>query len=213
MKNTIMIILFCIAGFSGKCQDSTVQKKTALEQEKYWQNWLKDMYEVGIEQHGDSVKISNEVKKIITDKEYQKDLYPISYTIPAAGLLMKNMEIKKAMWYFINIYGQSKENSEVVMKIILPFEQGLELDKVLVSTFYTYALVDPQIGSLKNGKVQITRPDLLEQKFNRLKEMIAYIIEQRKTQNQNARKAVGTDRSEALQQLGKGNIKSHVKIK
>ena len=122
MKNTIMIILFCIAGFSGKCQDSTVQKKTALAQEKYWQNWLKDMYEVGIEQHGDSVKISDEVKKIITDKEYQKDLYPISYTIPAAGLLMKNMEIKKAMWYLINIYGQSKENSEVVMKIILPFE-------------------------------------------------------------------------------------------
>ena len=214
MKNILLIIFLCCAGLIGKSQDSTIMNKAAaLEKEKFWQNWLKDMYEVGVEQMNDSLKISDEVKKIVIDKEYQKILYPSTYTIPGAGALMKNMEIKKAMWYLINIYGKSEEYNKVVMNIILPFEQGLEMDKVLVSTFYTYALVDPQIGSVANGKVQITRPDLLEQKFNNLKEMIAYIVAQRKTQNKNANKAIGTERSEALQQLGKGNVKSHVKIK
>lgn len=214
MKNILLVICLSFSGLIGNAQDSTMQKSAvALEKEKYWQNWLSDMYEVGIEQHDDSLKISDEVRKIVTDKEYQKKLYPSTYTIPEAGALMKNMEIKKAMWYLINIYGKSEEYNKVVMNIILPFEQGLEMDKVLVSTFYTYALVDPQIGSVANGKVQITRPDLLEQKFNNLKEMIAYIIAQRKTQNKNANKAIGTERSEALQQLGKGNVKSHVKIK
>ncbi len=214
MKNILLIIFFCCAGLIGKSQDSTIMNKAAaLEKEKFWQNWLNDMYEVGVEQHDDSLKISDEVKKIVIDKEYQKTLYPATYTIPGAGALMKNMEIKKAMWYLINVYGQSEETNKVVMNIILPFEQGLEMDKVLVSTFYTYALVDPQIGSVVNGKVQISRPDLLEQKFNNLKEMIAYIIAQRKTQNKNANNAIGAERSEALQQLGKGNVKNHVKIK
>ncbi len=212
MKNIVLTFIFITGCLAARCQDSTLQKSdTALQTEKYWQNWITDLYEVGIEQKADTLKLSAEVKKIILDKEYQKIIYPADYNIPAAGALMKKMEIKKAMWYLINLYGKGKEYKEMVLKIILPFEQGLEMDKVLISTFYTYAMVDPQVGTFQNGKIQINRPDILEQKFNTLKEMVAYIIAQRKTQNINAQKAIGATKSDQLQKLGSGEIKNHIK--
>ncbi|MCW3110723.1 MAG: hypothetical protein JWQ09_5229, partial [Segetibacter sp.] len=206
MKRIILVITLQVLGMSSFCQDSTAAKKMAREEtEKYWQTWIKDLYEVGVEQTKDSIKVSAEVKKIILDSNYRKTIYPAAYTLPVSADLLKRMEIKKAMWYLINMYGPNKESKDMVLKIILPFEQGLEMDKVLISTFYTYAMIDPSVGSLKNGKIVINRPDLLEQKFNTVKEMVGYIVSQRKKPNDNATKAIGATRSEELKNLGKGS--------
>ncbi len=47
----------------------------------------------------------------------------------------------------------------------------------------------------------------MEQKFNKVKEMVGYISSQRKKPNKNAKKAIGATRSEELKNLGKGNAR------
>ncbi|MCW3107081.1 MAG: hypothetical protein JWQ09_1587, partial [Segetibacter sp.] len=43
--------------------------------------------------------------------------------------------------------------------------------------------------------------------FNTVKEMVGYIVSQRKKPNDNATKAIGATRSEELKNLGKGSAK------
>ena len=152
MKHLLLYMALTVIGLSSFSQDSLTKKNDAMASEVHWQKWIKDLYEVGVEQVKDSVKISEDVKQIILDTNYQKSIYPAVYTMPATVDLFKKMEIKKAMWYLINIYGQVKELRQPILNLILPFEKGLEMDKVLISTFYTYAMIDPEIGSFKNGK-------------------------------------------------------------
>ena len=210
MKNIALVIILNVFCFTTYGQDSTEAKiNAALEKEKYWQNWITNLYEIGIEKRSDSFKISADVKKIILNSSYRKTFFPVKYTFQAVAEFYRAMEIKKAMWYMINIYGSdtSKESKEYILKLILPFEQGLEVDKVLISTFYTYALIDPAVGTFTNGRIHIQRPDILEAKFNAVKEMIGYVVSQRKKPNENASKTIGTIKSKELGELGKGGVR------
>lgn len=211
MKKIIFIITLSITVSNfAYCQDSaTINNGTAEKNEKYWQKWITNLYELGIEKTKDSLKISDDVKHIITDSNYRKLIYLKDYTLPAFVDMLNKDQTKIAMWYLINIYGTQKEKQNFLMDIVIQFEQGLEMDKVLISTFYTYAMLDPEVGTLKNGKIEIIRPDLLEQKFNTVKEMIAHIISNRKNENTNAAKVIGKDKSEVLRKMGTGNAQQN----
>ena len=86
------------------------------------------------------------------------------------------MELKKGFWYLINLYIIDTTNKDLVVQSLVPFDRMLDMQKVLTSTFYTYALLDPKVCTYKNGKPVITRPDIVEMRFNKLKEIISYII-------------------------------------
>jgi hypothetical protein len=49
------------------------------------------------------------------------------------------------------------------------------MDKVLMSSFYTYSLTDPEIGTIEDGHSEITAPHIMEKKLNALKAMLFYL--------------------------------------
>ena len=135
---------------------------TTAESEKFWSAWLNDLYDPGVVMEKDSIKINDEAKKIILDSNYRNLIYPATYTWQATTFLLKRMELKKGFWYLINLYAADTANKKMVIESLVPFDQMMDMEKVMVSTFYTYALLDPTICSIKNGKPLITRPDIIE---------------------------------------------------
>jgi hypothetical protein len=102
-------------------------------------------------------------------------MYPATYTWEAAADLIKKQEIKKAVWYFINLYTINDENKELVIKSLLVYNKFFKMDKVLMGSFYTYSLTDPEIGKIANGHSEITAPHIMEKKLNALKAMLYYL--------------------------------------
>jgi hypothetical protein len=49
--------------------------------------------------------------------------------------------------------------------------------------FYTYCFLDPEMNIIKEGKSEITRPDILEEKLRNVQEIVAYVNRYRE-QNQ-----------------------------
>jgi hypothetical protein len=54
------------------------------------------------------------------------------------------------------------------------------MDKILLSTFYTYAFADPEACRILNNKPEIVRPDILEKKLRTTRELVNYIWINRK---------------------------------
>ena len=86
------------------------------------------------------------------------------------------MEIKKAFWYFINLY---PEDHDLVMQSVLHYDNLFEVDHVLLAAFYTYAFADPEVCRIEEGKPVISRPDLIEEKLHTVREMIEKVTKYR----------------------------------
>ena len=137
--------------------------------------WLKDLYDPGVKVGDDSIVLNKESERLINDKEYRKIIYPSVYTWEAAIRFIQQQDVKKALWFFINLYLVNDTNKELVVKSILVYDKIIKMDKALVSTFYTYSLTDPEIGTIEGGSSKITAPHIMEKKLNALKAMLFYL--------------------------------------
>ncbi|MFH6769596.1 hypothetical protein V8G56_12665 [Gaetbulibacter aquiaggeris] len=144
--------------------------------------WYNNTTEMGVEIIGDSIKYSQEFIKVLNDQGYRESLFPNSYSWDRALHYIKHQQLKQAFWYFINLYADSETNKDLVIKSVLAYDQVLKMDEMLISTFYTYGLMDPEISIIKDGKPEIVRPDILEEKLGHVKEMVAYITKYREQQ-------------------------------
>jgi hypothetical protein len=90
------------------------------------------------------------------------------------------MELKKAFWQMINLYQDDTSRRNLVVGSFILYDSLMDMDKVLLNTFYTYAFADPAVCRIKNGKPDIFRPDLLEKKLRITREIIGYIWYYRK---------------------------------
>jgi hypothetical protein len=184
MKKILLNIVFSLmllAGFSQQQQPKQALSNEGTALEEYWAQWKKDLYDVGIKLTKDSMQISEESKRVMQDSNYRKLIFPESYTWAKAVAYLKQTEMKKAFWYFIKLYAQDTANRKLIVESLVPFDRALEMDKVLISTFYTYALLDPAICTFKNNRIQITHPDVLEKEFSQVKEMVGFITASRKS--------------------------------
>ena len=91
------------------------------------------------------------------------------------------MEIKKALWFLINIYASDPPSREMALRTVMAYEEVCATDKALLGSFYTYAFMDPRVSTIKNGKLSINRPDVLEGRLKTTREMIAHILNYRQT--------------------------------
>jgi hypothetical protein len=180
MKKIAAIAVSCLLylGVLGQVQQNN--KIDTAEREKHWAAWLNDLYDVGVVLEKDSIKLNNEARRIIADSNYRKLIYPRVYTWPAATYLLKAMELKKGFWYLINLYSADTANKKLVIEALVPFDQTMDMEKVMISTFYTYAMLDPKVCTISKGKPVIKKPDIVEKEFGYLKEIIAYIEYYRK---------------------------------
>ena len=172
---SVIITLFCFAASKGNCQTATTPSVYTPTQEEFSIAWLKDLYEPGVTMQADSLVINKEAEHLLNDAAYRQTMYPATYTWEAAASFIQKQEIKKAVWYFINLYLQNDQNKEKVIKSLLVYDKVFKMEKVLMSSFYTYSLTDPEIGKIENGHSEITAPHIMERKLNALKAMLFYL--------------------------------------
>jgi hypothetical protein len=62
------------------------------------------------------------------------------------------------------------------MKTILRYHTLFKKDEVLVSTYYTYSMIDPKVCQIVDEKPNVLRPDLVEEGLINLKEMVDDVV-------------------------------------
>jgi hypothetical protein len=60
----------------------------------------------------------------------------------------------------------------MVMGTLVLYDSLVEMDKLLINAYYTYAFTDPRVCRIYKGKPDIFRPDLLENNLMVTKEII-----------------------------------------
>lgn len=158
----------------GQNADSEKQKENRL-QETAVLTWLADLNEKGLEIKGDSLIMGREFQKVMNDEKYRELIYPEIYKWDDALLFLKNKYLKQAFWVFINLYSDNETNKKLVLKSVMAYDQLLEMDEMMVNSFYTYSFADPETSIMKDGKPEIVRPDIMEAKLRDVKEIVEYI--------------------------------------
>lgn len=171
------LLLLLSSGLIGQTpppESSEQQANTALL------TWLRELYEPGVAVVEDSIVINEEAAKLLKDEAYRKIVYPEVYSWQTTLEFIKQQELKKAFWFMLNLYDESEQNKQLVVKSLLTYDALFKMDKILVSTFYTYSLTDPEIGEITDGKSVVTSPHILEQKLQSLKEILYYLDKYKK---------------------------------
>jgi hypothetical protein len=148
------------------------------------QAWLDDLYAKGVTIRNDSVYFNDETRRIASDSIYRSIIFPQTYSWGIVQALMQNKAIKPAVWHLINLYHADTTNRSMVLQMILPLDQVLEMDRVILAAFYTYIAFDPEVYTMINGRsVAIKRPDIAEHKLIAAKaitdQIFAYRLSQR----------------------------------
>jgi hypothetical protein len=71
------------------------------------------------------------------------------------------------------------------MKTILAYDELFEMDRALLSAYYTFSMIDPQVCDFVDGKPVIKRPDVVEAKLASVKEMVGYVLSYRAQEKKN----------------------------
>ena len=167
--------IFCFIHLCSDAQNVNSAKVKNRAQDSAILVWLKELYEPGVVVGEDSIFLNKESERLLTDKEYRQVMYPAIYTWQAAINFIQKQEIKKALWFFINLYLVNDQNKELVVKSILTYDKIFKMEKMLVSSFYTYSLTDPEVGTIEEGHSKVTAPHIMEKKLNALKALLFYL--------------------------------------
>ena len=146
-------------------------------------DFLDDLYSAGVSMTEDSVRIDEESFRLLNDEQYRTAFYPDTYTWEASLNFLKIQEFKKGFWYLINLSMNNEFHKNLVVKTILTYDLMFDMDKALISAFYTYCYMDPSVGSIEDGKPNITAPHILEQKLEAVKEIL-HFVEKYKAENE-----------------------------
>ena len=176
------------------CKETLAQKEVSLKKDtsspaiKFLKDWEKEFLTAGVSIEKDSLQMSEEAKKLMLDSGYRKSTYPAIYNWPGAIGLMKKMELKKAFWHLMNLYRTDTSRKELILQTFVLYDSLVDMQKTLVNSFYTYSMTDPEISIFKNGKPNIIHPDILEEKFNKMKEITSFILYYRSQKALNVQK-------------------------
>src|SRR3954469_14259662 len=107
MKQITIVCCCCLLLFVAHSQSKYFHAnnvESLQKKEKYWSAWVNDLYEMGVQITNHSIRMNEEAKKVVRDSNYRKIIYPELYCWPTTLWLLRNMELKKACWYMINLY-------------------------------------------------------------------------------------------------------------
>jgi hypothetical protein len=175
MRIVFVIVIAVVCWVDGAGQLPALKINDTSKNAQYRNNWMNNLFEMGVETKNDSLYVKEEVIKLFTDSVYRNSVYPQQYKWPRAIALLKQMELKKAFWHLINLYGSDSASNSYVVGTFIAYDSIMPMDKLLLSAYYTYAFADPRVSRVVNNKPDIFRPDLLEQGLNRVKEIIEYV--------------------------------------
>lgn len=181
MKTFSFITIMSLLWLTVSSQPQQLMKvDTSRASVQYWQKWMADLTDMGVERKNDSFFVKEEVVKLLKDSAYRNSVYPATYSWPQVVSLMNRMELKKAFWHLINLYETDTAHRNVVIGTFVLYDSLMDMDKILLSTYYTYAFADPESCRIVNHKPEIFRPDILERKLRTTREIVNYIWVNRK---------------------------------
>ena len=170
---SVLLSMICAPSFSQNQLQPVI--KDSISGDSTILVWLKNLNEEGVTVIGDSVIMNAETIRLLTDSQYRQIIYPQTYTWENVVHFIKIQELRKAFWYLINLYLVNDKYKEMAVKSFLVYDRIFKLDKILVNTFYTYILTDPEIGTIVMGHSKITAPHIMEKKLNAVKEILFYL--------------------------------------
>lgn len=179
---TVLIMAISVLTF-GQQETIELSKKQVselVENEEKIKKWIEELHNPGVKVNENQMKFNKEALKLINDEGYRDQVYKNKYSFLDVKESLTKMEIQKAFWQMINLY---PKNKETVLKYIFAYDKHLDVDKVVVSAFYTYAFFDPKITIIENGKPNVHRPDIFEEHFRYTKEIVTYMAYFRKETN------------------------------
>jgi len=171
---SLVMVFLSMVPKNGLAQ-SPNQSAESISQDSVILAWLENLNEESVSITGDSVKVSAETTRLLTDESYRVLMYPKTYSWEMVVQFIQKQDLKKAFWFLMNLYQVNDKNKDVVVKTLLTYDKLFKMDKVLVNTFYAYVLTDPEIGSFTDGHFNVTTPHVMEKKLNALKEILFYI--------------------------------------
>lgn len=177
---TISLLIFSICIHAqNKPVSSADSVNISKEQVSETLQMLKDLNTKGMDLLKDSLYVSEEFNRLLTDEKYFKTIYPETYSWEQTIKFIQTKELKKAFWFLINLYPTGNKNKELVILSVISYDALFKMDKVLINTFYTYAFTDPEISKIIDNKPEIIRPDILESKLRAVKELTQYLYNYR----------------------------------
>ena len=179
-----IILNIYLSGYS-----QSISKDDLIEFDAQSKEWLTDLNTIGVINKEGVMILNDESKKILKDSLYYKVIYPKIYTWEDTLYLMKKMAMKQAFWYLINLYDSDSGNKELVLKTLIPFDEIMQMDKIIISSFYSYIAFDPDTTTIVDGAIsEVMRPDIAERKLIAVKEIISYIQYNRKQKSEKLKK-------------------------
>jgi hypothetical protein len=126
-----------------------------------------------------AIRMSTEVRRIVGDAVYRDSVYRQPYTFKDVGISLSKTNLQLAFWQMLNLYEQDGDR---VLKYMLAYDRLIAADKLVTSAFYTYALLDPRITRLEGGKPVVEHPDVMDEIFHTMNEIIDRIHRHRASQ-------------------------------
>lgn len=81
----------------------------------------------------------------------KNEIYPDKYTFEKADEFLKKNEFDKAIWFYINLFPENKNQVIEIVKTFAAKNDTIEISKFIKNTFALYGINDPSIISFKNG--------------------------------------------------------------
>lgn len=138
-----------------------------------YRHWYAKNTKPGITYDSTSFTFDTEVQRIISDPVYRFTVYKDPYTWEDVKHSLKHSEMKLAFWQMLNLYPKYKKQ---VLKFILAYDKVIPTNDIVTGAYYTYAMLDPRITKITSGKPELKRPDILEDLFHDMNEIVTYII-------------------------------------
>jgi len=120
-------------------------------------------------------QFSDETIRLLADAEYRDTTYPGEYNITQVPELLQKGNVLFALWTLINVYPDDQQKTRTVARLLT--EKGIKGIHYM-NAYYTYVFADPQIFHFAKGeRGYMEHPQLLEEKLETCKTLIAYTEE------------------------------------
>jgi hypothetical protein len=182
MKTKFLLLILVLFIFNlGWSQNDSIAINNKRIQEEKAVTWLEDLHTSNVIDEGDRLIYNEETKLLLSDPAYYNVIYPEKYNWVHTRELLKKKAVKQALWTMINLYGLDKPESRTqIVNTLITLDQLIDMEKVLVSSYYSYISFDPEVVIIEDGIVkEFTRPDIAEEKLNYVKELTVYILKNR----------------------------------
>lgn len=128
--------------------------------------------ETGIKFADGVLSISEENKRLLSDKAYREQIYPDQYTFQVLPDLLQNGNMSLTLWHLINLY---QLNPVFTLRIINDISALDVRGEHLAEAFHTYAYTDPKVSKIDNGHYELMKPEALD-KHIKATNALAYFL-------------------------------------